>query len=152
MMGTKIGKGIKKSFAQSLVEFALVLPFLLVLIISTVELGRLFYAQIVVTNAAREGAYYLSTHPEDYDPGTNSAPNTEIAAQTEAENSGISEITVDISQKNCCNLGEYSIEVSVETKVSDLLIIGFLGNVFSITTTKYDEFPIRSSVEMMVQP
>ena len=152
MKGTKKGQGISNSLAQSLVEFALVLPFLLVLIISTIELGRLFYAQIVITNAAREGAYYLSTHPDDYDSSMHTAPNTQSAAQEEAEKSGISEITLDITQKNCCNLGEYSVEVIVETKVSDLLVIGFLGNVFSISPSSYDEFPIQASVEMMVQP
>jgi len=152
MKGIKNRQRVNKFSAQSLVEFALVLPFLLVLIISTIEIGRLFYAKIVVTNAAREGAYYLSTHPTDYDSGSNTAPNTESAAQEEAEKSGISEITLDITQLNCCNLGEYSVEVIVETKVSDLLVIGFLGNVFSITSSNYDEFPIRSSVEMMVQP
>jgi len=135
-----------------LVEFALVIPLLLVLVISAVELGRLFYTQIVITNAAREGAYYLSTHRKDYDFGTNSAPNTISAAQAEAEESGISEVTVDIAQKNCCNLGEYSVEVSVETKVSDLVIIGFLGNAFSIKESKFTEYPLSSSVEMMVQP
>ena len=39
MKGTKNGQSIKNLLAQSLVEFALVLPFLLVLIISTIELG-----------------------------------------------------------------------------------------------------------------
>jgi len=87
-----------KSSAQSLVEFALLLPLLLVLVISAVELGRLFYTQIVITNAAREGAYYLSTHRKDYNLITHAAPSTVSAAQAEAENSGISEVTVDITQ------------------------------------------------------
>jgi len=138
--------------AQAVVEFALVIPLLLVIVISAVEFGRLFYTQIVIANAAREGAYYLSTHRKDYDFGTNSAPNTVIAAQAEAEDSGISEVTVDIAQKNCCNLGEYSVEVTVETKVSDLIIIGFVGNAFAIKESRFDEYPLSSSVEMMVQP
>lgn len=38
------------------VEFALVLPVLLLALVGVVEFGRVFNAQIVLTNAAREGA------------------------------------------------------------------------------------------------
>ena len=141
-----------KSSAQSLVEFALLLPLLLVLVISAVELGRLFYTQIVITNAAREGAYYLSTHRKDYNLITHAAPSTVSAAQTEAENSGIEEVTVDIAQKNCCNLGEYSVEVTVETKVTELCTVETCKSPFIIKETKVPGYPLSSSVEMMVQP
>lgn len=135
--------------AQALVEMALLLPILLVLIISAIELGRLFYTKIVITNAAREGAYYFVTHASDDD---NVTGNTVVAAETEANNSGVSDITVAITPQNCCEFGAYSIVITVETKVNNLLILGFLGNTLSITTTDYDEFPLSSSVEMMVQP
>lgn len=134
--------------AQSLVEVALILPLLLVLIISTIEIGRLFFTKIVITNAAREGAYYYATHfIEDVNVGA----NTVTAAITESENSGISGISVTITEKNCCVLGSYSIGVNVGTTVDDLLILGFLGNVLSLTSTTSD-FTLNSSVEMMVQP
>ena len=83
---------------QSLIELALMLPFLLVLIIGSIEVGRLFFAKAIVTNAAREGAYYLSTHPGDYDPDTGFAPHTTLAAQEEANNSGIPEVIVTVAQ------------------------------------------------------
>lgn len=38
------------------VEFAIVLPLLLIFVGGIVDFGRLFYAEIMVTNAAREGA------------------------------------------------------------------------------------------------
>ncbi|MEW6726174.1 TadE/TadG family type IV pilus assembly protein [Desulforudis sp. 1088] len=41
---------------QSLVEFALILPLLLLLLFGTIEFGRVFSASLVITNAAREGA------------------------------------------------------------------------------------------------
>lgn len=41
---------------QSLVEFAMVLPFFLVLLFGLVDFGRAFYTWLQVTNAAREGA------------------------------------------------------------------------------------------------
>lgn len=52
---------MKKSFlrredGQSLVEFALVLPVLLFLMCGIIDFGWLFYNQIALNNAAREGA------------------------------------------------------------------------------------------------
>lgn len=41
---------------QSLVEFALVLPLLLILIFGMIEFGVLMYDKAVITNASREGA------------------------------------------------------------------------------------------------
>lgn len=137
----------RKIAAQSLVEFAIILPILLVLIISAIELGRVFFTQIVITNAAREGAYYLTTHALD----SSAASNAQLAAETEANNSGIANITISISPPSGWNPGD-NIQITVETSVNDLIILGFLGNFLSISSTRYDQFPISSSVEMMVQP
>lgn len=41
---------------QTLVEFTLVLPMLLILLFAIVDFGRAFYAWNIVTNGAREGA------------------------------------------------------------------------------------------------
>lgn len=49
----------------ALVEFALVLPLLIVLLFSVWELGRIFDAWLVVTNAAREGARYAVAGESD---------------------------------------------------------------------------------------
>lgn len=40
---------------QALVEFAVILPLLLVIVVGAVDLGRLFYLDVAVSNAAREG-------------------------------------------------------------------------------------------------
>ncbi len=55
--------------AQALVEFAAVLPLLLFMALMMLETGRLAYTQIVVTNAAWEGARVGATlaHPEQGD-------------------------------------------------------------------------------------
>ena len=44
--------------AQAVVEFALVLPFLVLLLAGVVDLGNGFQAYIALTNVAREGAHY----------------------------------------------------------------------------------------------
>ena len=50
---------------QSLVEFALVMPALLFLLLIAVDFGRLFFSYVAVNNAAREGSYYAATHAAD---------------------------------------------------------------------------------------
>jgi len=52
------------SRGQSLVEFALVLPVLLLLALGTIDYGRVYFDYISVTNAARNGAVYASTGPD----------------------------------------------------------------------------------------
>jgi Flp pilus assembly protein TadG len=47
---------IQKSGGQALVEFAFVLPILLLLMVAIVDFGILFYSQMAVSNAAWEGA------------------------------------------------------------------------------------------------
>ncbi len=46
----------KRQRGQSLVEFALVLPLLVLILMGILDFGRAFYAYSVVANSAREGA------------------------------------------------------------------------------------------------
>ena len=49
---------------QATVEFALVLIVLLAMLYGIMEVGRLFFINAEVENAAREGAHYAALHPE----------------------------------------------------------------------------------------
>jgi len=51
----------RRSRGQAMVEFALVLPVLLILLMVLIEVARLFSAWLIVENAAREGARYAVT-------------------------------------------------------------------------------------------
>lgn len=59
----------QRTLGQSFVEFALVLPVFLLLLAATVDLGRVFYANITLNNAAREGAFQAAKTPELFDAG-----------------------------------------------------------------------------------
>jgi PKD repeat protein/Flp pilus assembly protein TadG len=48
---------------QSLVEFALVLPVLLLILLFAIDFGRAFFGYVIVNNAARLGANYAALHP-----------------------------------------------------------------------------------------
>jgi Flp pilus assembly protein TadG len=53
---------MKKTHAQSLVEFALILPLFLLLVLGIFDLGRVIYHYSTIHNAAREGARYGAVH------------------------------------------------------------------------------------------
>lgn len=55
---------VNKEEGQALVEFALILPILLLLIVAVVDFGWIFMAQIRVTNAAREAVRYYAVHKD----------------------------------------------------------------------------------------
>jgi len=51
---------------QSMIEYALILPFFVLFIVGIFDLGRAFFSYITITNAAREGARYGTLHPRYY--------------------------------------------------------------------------------------
>lgn len=55
---------------QALVEFALVVPLLLLLIVIVIDFGRALYVQTAIQNGAREGARFGSVHPQWVDNAT----------------------------------------------------------------------------------
>ena len=84
---------------QALVELALILPIMLMLLLATVDLGRLFYSQITITNAAREAAIQASQDPTSYTHGTCNATTSKVvcAAVNEARNSFVTVAPADVT-------------------------------------------------------
>lgn len=72
----------KKEKGQELIEFAILLPLLLLIAFGVLDLGRIFHVAITITNASREGARYGTFFPAD-------AAGIIAATQAEALNSGI---------------------------------------------------------------
>ncbi len=79
---------------QGLVEFALVLPILLLLVIGAVDIGRAFTIKVMLENSAREGAYYMVNHAEEGK--ANSFALAKTAVQIEAQDSGFTIPTQNI--------------------------------------------------------
>jgi hypothetical protein len=71
-------KGRHRTRGQSLVEFSMILPVFALLFAATLDLGRLFYAQITLTNAAREGAFQGARTPELYKANSPCDPSTNL--------------------------------------------------------------------------
>jgi len=62
---TSTGQRNRKHKGQSIVEFALVVPFLLLVVVGTIELGRAYFTYNTLSKAVREGARYVSGHLYD---------------------------------------------------------------------------------------
>jgi Flp pilus assembly protein TadG len=74
------------SRGQSLVEFALVLPLLLLILLAIIQFGFIFNTQVTITNAAREGARAATIYPYSL-AGSQSGPPT-CNTTTKATNDG----------------------------------------------------------------
>jgi hypothetical protein len=74
--------------AAAAVEFAVILPILVTIVLGCVDFGRFCYAHISVTNAAREGAYYASLHPPRSNDVGLAVWTRDIAAVAKTELSG----------------------------------------------------------------
>lgn len=117
-------KNENKGKGQALVELALILPLLLLLIMGALDLARAYYTKTTLTNAAREGAYYLAYNSND--------PNgAKQIAINEAYVAGITLTTSDITINNCCTKGNY-VEVIVSRSI-DLNILQFFSGPMTIT-------------------
>jgi Flp pilus assembly protein TadG len=120
---------------QELVEFAIVLPLLLLVAFGVLDLGRIFHSAITITNAAREGARYGMTHVDDVDG---------ILAVTlaEAQNSGIDLSTsiIDVSCPEGCEPG-LPIRVTVEYDFT-FIMVGFVFPNPNLTITRYAEMMV----------
>jgi PKD repeat protein len=60
------GRRASRSQGQAIVELALILPIFLILVASALDLGRLFYSQISINDAAREAALEASQNPTSF--------------------------------------------------------------------------------------
>lgn len=135
---------LSRTNGQAIVEMVLVLPLLLLLIVGAMDFGRLFFTKIVITNAAREGANYLSLHVDDktncdsVDP-THCYLETEAAIINEAGSSGVTVNWSEIQYAGCCSHG-----LPVEVKIVKpynlifknlLTLMGVAGGPFHVVST-----------------
>ncbi len=54
-----------REHGQAIIEFALVVPVLILIMLGILDLSRMYQTYIVVANASREGARWGATHPAD---------------------------------------------------------------------------------------
>jgi TadE-like protein len=134
---------------QSLTEFALTLPVVLLLVLFGLDFGRVFLGWISLTNAAREAANYAAMNPTAWGATPNATVQAEYARLVTAETSGINCTMPNPiptpTFPNGSSLGSPA-SVSMTCKFSLITpIIGrILGNLISVTASS--SFPVRSGV------
>ena len=77
----------QKPKAQSIVEFAFSLPFMLVIVLGILELGVVFTTYVAVVNATHEGAVFASMYPQLADASCGHVPQTSLGGCTGANDS-----------------------------------------------------------------
>jgi hypothetical protein len=120
-----------KSSGQAIVEFVLIIPVVLLLVMGALDLGRAFFVKIALTNSAREGAYYLSYHPSDKttcDPLNPSVCywGTIQAVQREAVSAGVNIQPANVSVTSCCTSGQ-PVAVTVSQTINLSIYHFFFG-------------------------
>lgn len=139
-----------KSAGQSLVEFGLVLPVFLLLVLVAVDFGRLYFTTIQLSNAVREAANYGASQPDD--PGGMLArANTERNAQSQTGQQDVLAYPANLST-SCANPGgtpiscadapggpgagnTLSVTLDVPFQFITPLIGNFFGDSLNITTS-----------------
>ena len=98
-MRAKGSSDLEENRGQSLVEFVLLLPVLLIILAGLLDLGRLYFAYVAVTDAAAEGAAYAALFFPPTE-STNCPPDSDICRAAREASAGLvqldqAEITVD---------------------------------------------------------
>lgn len=102
-MPFKNGKrvSVRKRHGQSLVEFAITLPILVLLLLGTIDFGMGIFSYSMLRDAAQEGAFYGSFNPQNTAEIENRARNISPRSEDEIFSSPIKlrdtdEIKVDV--------------------------------------------------------
>ena len=147
---TRIGRRLKLDpRGQSLVEFALSAPVVLLMVLFGVDFGRVFLGWVSLTNAARAAANFAAINPTAWGTIPNLAAQAEFVNRINAETSGINctlpaELP-DPSFPNGSALGSPAV-VSLTCRFS--LITPIIGSIIgsSIPVSVTATFPIRSGM------
>ena len=125
------------TLGQSVVEFALVLPVFLLFFAAALDLGRVFYANITLNNAAREGAFQAAITPALYvenQPCDQATNRVVCRIQNETSGSMIAiaptDIDVNCSVPGCADAPGSLVTVEVRGKfrlITPLLSVIFGG-------------------------
>lgn len=109
----------KGEHGQALVEMALVLPLFLLLLFGVIEMGRVGYAYITVSNAAREGGRIATIGGTDLDINS-SIKNAAVSLDPAS-------LTITITPQQSQRLSGQAVTVQVSYPVQ--LIIPIISNV-----------------------
>jgi Flp pilus assembly protein TadG len=121
---------LKRQNGSAAVEFAIILPILIVLLFGIVEFGLIFYNKAVITNASREGARYGIVFRDAGEEIT----CTDITGVINAYTSGklvtfgsAAGVDIEYTPSNCTPVAGTDLTVRVSYQYDYLLLPNFVG-------------------------
>ena len=134
---------------QSLVEFALSAPVVLLMVLFGVDFGRVFLGWVTLTNAARTAANFAAINPTAWGAIPNSAAQAEFVNRINAETTGINcQLPADLPDPTFPNGTALDSPAVVSLTCRFSLITPVIGNILgsSIPVSVTASFPIRSGI------
>jgi Flp pilus assembly protein TadG len=152
----------QRTLGQSFVEFALILPVFLLFLAATLDLGRVFYANITLNNAAREGAFQAAKTPDLYVSGQpcNEATNRVVCrVQEESAGSMIaikpSDIQMTCNPGSCPESPGATATVVVRGQfhlITPILSIVFGGQTLNLTSSATAQIEYLPNIALVTPP
>jgi len=119
---------------QGMVEFALLLPVLMLILMGFFDFGRVIYADSVVANCAREGARFGITFPED-------PADIVTVVQNAAIGLDVAKLTINISYPDSDTIQvQVNYDFDLITPLMADLVSGGGPLILSTTTTMYSRY------------
>lgn len=127
-------KKSKREDGQAMVEFALILPVFLLILCGIIDFGWLFYNQLSLNNACREGARYAVVHTAE-DADTQAIINhIEKTTTTVFANDGV-DITVEYTSPADPTSGDIRVNLEADISFFTPVLSTILGKEKTITST-----------------
>ncbi|MBQ2848129.1 MAG: pilus assembly protein [Clostridia bacterium] len=124
----------KREDGQAMVEFALVLPIFLLILCGIIDFGWLFYNQLSLNNACREGARYAVVNTAD---GSNTQAiinHINNSTTTVFANDGVS-IEIEYSSPADPTAGDITVSMEADISFFTPVLSTVLGKEKTITST-----------------
>src|SRR3954466_2892448 len=107
------------------VEFALVVPMLVLLLFGVVEFGRAYFVQTTVSGAAREGVRVMALQ--------NNATAARAAAVSAASTLGVTSAQVTVSPASCVSTPDAAVSATVTVTYPMTYVTGLFGSSITLT-------------------
>lgn len=133
-MKKSILKKFRREDGQAMVEFALILPIFLLILCGIIDFGWLFYNQLSLNNACREGARYAVVHTAENADTRSIINHIENMSTTVFANDGV-DITVEYTSPADPTSGDVKVRIQADISFFTPVLSSVLGKEKTITST-----------------
>lgn len=127
-------KKCRREDGQAMVEFALILPIFLLILCGIIDFGWLFYNQLSLNNACREGARYAVVHTAENADTQAIINHIENTSTTVFANDGV-DITVEYTSPADPTSGDIKVNMQADISFFTPVLSSILGKEKTITST-----------------